>query len=197
MMSEHVTLRQFHVTDAASLAFALFDSRHDLRDWIRWIPEQPFSIAECLVLIHQLNAEWQKATEFHYGIFIGEQLVGGCALQWRTSLLHDGRAMHIGYWTRRGFTGNGYATIAARQLTDTAFMLAHVNTIEIWHDKANNKSAAIPRRIGYRHVRDLEDMTDADPFTGRTRCRSVWEMTVAKWRSSRDGFATEPGPEDT
>jgi RimJ/RimL family protein N-acetyltransferase len=55
----------------------------------------------------------------------------------------------IGYWMETRHTGQGYATEAARALTDFGFGVLGFRRIEIRCDALNRASAAVPDRLGY------------------------------------------------
>ena len=82
--------------------------------------------------------------------------------------------LEIGYWVRSDRTGRGYATSAARILTDTGFdCCPDVDRIEIRCHPANLASAAVPPKLGYR----LD--------TSGTGGDLIWAVTRADWRSPR------------
>jgi len=85
----------------------------------------------------------------------------------------------IGYWIRSDRTGMGYATAAAKALTEAAFTLVPgVERVEIHMDRANEASAAVSRKLGYRldhkEVRPIE-------ATGHTGVGSVWVLDRPAW----------------
>jgi RimJ/RimL family protein N-acetyltransferase len=99
------------------------------------------------------------------------QLVGGAGLHRREGL----GVMEIGYWVRSDRTGRGYASAAARALTEAAFRyLPDVNQVEIHMDVANDASAAVPRKLGYLLDREEERERFTPGHTGRGL---VWIVT--------------------
>ena len=64
-------------------------------------------------------------------------------------------AREIGYWIRADAEGHGYVTEAVAALTRVGFELDDVEWVEIRCDPANERSAAVPRRLGYRHEATL------------------------------------------
>ena len=59
--------------------------------------------------------------------------------------------VEIGYWIRTEATRRGLATAAARALTTAAFAhLPTVDAVEIRMDAGNDRSAAVPPRLGFR-----------------------------------------------
>jgi RimJ/RimL family protein N-acetyltransferase len=88
--------------------------------------------------------------------------------------LHDrvgAGGLEIGYWVHVGCTGRGVATVAAAALTRAALALDGVARVEIRCDAANLRSAAIPRRIGFRLDR-VEVRSPEEP--GETDHHLIW-----------------------
>ena len=108
------------------------------------------------------------------GIFSAADLVGGCGLHQRAG--PEGR--EIGYWVHARHVRHGYASTAARALTDYAFTLPGVTWVEIHHDRTNKASAGIPRKLGFRFMGEREKKPLAPAETG-----VEWI-----WRTERDAW---------
>lgn len=78
------------------------------------------------------------------------------------------RAIELGYWLAEDATGHGYAAAAARVLTEAALGLADVDRVEIHCDAANLRSQLVPRRLGYRLGRIVEDEVQTPAESGRS-----------------------------
>lgn len=76
----------------------------------------------------------------------------------------------------------GSAPKAARALTSAALALPGITHVEIHHDRANEASAAIPRRLGYRLVGEAADEPVAP---GEVGIEWRWRMTEAEWAAMR------------
>ena len=103
-------------------------------------------------------------------------LVGGAGLHPR---LGPGR-IEIGYWVRAGWLRRGIASTAARALTTAAFQLTGLEEIQIHCDEANLASASVPRSLGFRLLRTIEDEVDAPAEVGRSMESAI---TVSEWNS--------------
>lgn len=57
--------------------------------------------------------------------------------------------LEIGYWLIEKMTGKGIATAAARKMVNLAFRNMDMNRIRICCGVGNDKSAAIPKRLGF------------------------------------------------
>jgi RimJ/RimL family protein N-acetyltransferase len=84
----------------------------------------------------------------------------------------------IGYWVRTSHTRRGYATAAARALTDMAFTMPGVDRVEIHHDVANVASGRVPAKLGFTHVGDVRSPIEAP---GETGTQSIWRVLRNSW----------------
>ncbi|MCY4130619.1 MAG: GNAT family N-acetyltransferase [Gammaproteobacteria bacterium] len=59
-------------------------------------------------------------------------------------------SFEIGYWIHSAYSGHGYVTEATHALTTLAFQKLDSNRVQIRVDTNNQKSWAIPERLGYK-----------------------------------------------
>ncbi|MFL6115967.1 MAG: GNAT family N-acetyltransferase [Catenulispora sp.] len=125
---------------------ATFDELHP---WMPWAAE-PVRIEDQRAWIERALTNWVEQEAFHWFIVESqdgvEKLIGVISLMNR---IGPG-GLEIGYWLRTGATGRGVMTRAAAWLTNTALALPGIERVEIHCDAANVRSAAVPRRLGYR-----------------------------------------------
>ena len=100
-----------------------------------------------------------------------DALLGGAGLH--TRIGEDG--LEIGYWLQASATGQGFMTEAAEALTKVALQQPGIERVQIRCDPDNSASAAVPRRLGYRHVRTIPNA--AIKPSGAPRDSMVWEIT--------------------
>ncbi len=55
----------------------------------------------------------------------------------------------VGYWVRKSFAGQGYITEATNAVTRFAFQQLKAKRVEIRCDALNERSAAVPKRLGF------------------------------------------------
>ena len=101
-------------------------------------------------------------------------VVGGCGLHRRSSP----DTLEIGYWIHVDHLRRGYATELARGLTTAAFEVDGVDRVEIHHDKANVRSAAVPRALGFTRGPEQPDDVQAPAELG---IDCAWSMDRADW----------------
>jgi RimJ/RimL family protein N-acetyltransferase len=59
-------------------------------------------------------------------------------------------AMEIGYWLRPDAEGKGYVSEMVKLITAFAFTHLMAERVEIRCDAVNKRSAAVPRRLGFK-----------------------------------------------
>ena len=166
-------VRPWAVGDAPAMHAAVTASIDHLRPWMPWIADEPLT----LVQRRQLIAGWasrRAGGDRGFGMFVDGEVVGGCGLHARVGP----GGLEIGYWVRVGCTGRGYATAAARLLTDNAFADPGIDRVEIRHDAANLSSSRVPAKLGYERVGDFRRPPAAP---GETGLDHVWRMRRADW----------------
>jgi ribosomal-protein-serine acetyltransferase len=172
-----LVVRQWRAEDVPGLHAAVVESLDALRPWMPWAANEPLPLSERADLV----AGWRKlwdAGDRMCGMFVGEEVVGGCGLHQR---IGPG-GQEIGYWVRTGRTGRGYATAAARALTTMAFTMRGVDRVEIHHDVANVASGRVPAKLGFTCVGDTARPVEAPGETGTQR---IWRMLRAAWSTDR------------
>ena len=147
VLTPRLVLRCWDPRDAPMLADAVGESLDELRPWMPWAAEEPQTLEQRIALLRQFRGRFDLGEDFVYGIFARDEseVVGGTGLHRRVG--ED--AFEIGYWIRSSRAGNGLATEATAALTRVAFDVCGVDRVEIRVEPANERSRAIPRRLGY------------------------------------------------
>ena len=145
--TERLVIRCWEPRDAPLLKDALDSSLDHLRPWMPWAADEPQTLDEKVDLLRRFRGSFDLGDDFVYGIFslVEREVVGGTGLHTRVG---DG-ALEIGYWIRASQVGRGYAGEAAAALTRAAVRVCRVDRVEIRIDPANEKSLAVPRRLGF------------------------------------------------
>jgi RimJ/RimL family protein N-acetyltransferase len=147
VVTERLVLRCWEPRDAALLKDAVDASIEHLRPWMPWVVHEPQTVEEKVELLRGFRGRFDLGRDFIYGIFDRDEaeVAGGTGLH--TRIGED--AFEIGYWIASGQAGKGLGTEATAALTRAAFDLTDVERIEIRCDPANERSRAIPRKLGY------------------------------------------------
>ncbi len=145
--TERLVLRLPVTRDARKFYKAVNESLPELRQWMPWAVE-PYDLekARHFCEIAAKNADGGD----DYSVLLvtkhRRRIVGCSSLKARDWTVPR---FEIGYWLRSGAVGNGYATEAARALTELAFRSLAAERVEIRVDDLNERSYAIPERLGF------------------------------------------------
>ncbi|WP_437549394.1 GNAT family N-acetyltransferase [Sorangium sp. So ce367] len=183
ILTARLTLRAWRPEDAPLIREAIDTSLAHLRPWMPWAVHEPSSVEATAALLEKFRDDFTAGRDFHYGIFTRDEraVLGGTGLHPR---IGPG-AIEIGYWLRETATRCGYATEAVAGLTRVALEELGVSRVEIRCDPRNTASAAVPRRLGYRHVTTLE--ANALTPAGEPRDTMVWVQAAAELSGSPRG----------
>ena len=185
-----LVLRRVHADDAGAIAAAVGASLDHLRPWMPWATPEAADLRSQLVRAAEADEVWESGTGFIYVMIATDtgpadpagpgavrdpdgQFAGTIGLHRR--LADD--AVEIGYWTVASLTRRGYATAAARALTQVALALPGTKQVEIHCDEANTASAGVPRKLGYRLDRVEPHEPEAPGEQGR---RMIWVWDPAQ-----------------
>jgi RimJ/RimL family protein N-acetyltransferase len=182
IVTERLVLRCWEPRDAPLLKDAVDSSIEQLLPWMPWAPDEPQTLEEKVELLRLFRGKFDLGEDFIYGIFTRDesQVAGGTGLHTRIGP----EAFEIGYWIRASRAGEGLGTEATAALTRVAFELTDVERIEIRCDPANERSRAIPRKLGYREEATLR---------GRLHYPELRDVVV--YSLFRDDFATSAAAE--
>jgi RimJ/RimL family protein N-acetyltransferase len=166
-----VVLRRPTPADDVALAAAIAASLDHLRPWMSWADDEATTPERRQAFLARAEEGWSTGSDFAFVILDADEstVLGTSGLHRRIGP----RAIEIGYWVHAHHVGRGIATAVAGALTEAALDLPDVDRVEIHCDEANVRSAAVPRRLGYRLERIEEDGVTAPAETGRSM---VWVL---------------------
>jgi RimJ/RimL family protein N-acetyltransferase len=135
--------------DAPLLKEAIDASIDHLRPWMPWAKNEPQTLQEKVELLRNFRGQFDLDQNYAYGVFSRDESrqVGGAGLHPRGGP----ESLEIGYFLRADATGQGYATELAAVLTRVAFEICGVERLDVQVEPANERSIAIPRRLGFVH----------------------------------------------
>lgn len=169
-----LVLRRWRAADAELLAVAVAESIEHLRPWMPWIAQEPMTLQQREAMLAQREREWAGGGVVMLAVIAGDRVAGGCGLHRRIGA----GGLELGYWIHHAFTRRGLATKTARLLTDAAFSMPDIQRVEIHHDKANQASARIPCKLGFRLIEDAPASPVAPAEIGIER---IWRMQRTDW----------------
>ena len=145
--SERLTIRGPLPGDETAVHQAVVESQEVLKPWMPWAVEI-LTEEEYAVHVREQQLNYLARKNMWMLIFLkGTNTLIGCSgyprFKW------DVPGVEIGYWVRTGYGGNGYITEATARLTELAFDKFGARRVEIHCDALNERSAAVPQRLGF------------------------------------------------
>lgn len=143
-MTETFAIRPFAAADAAALHAAVRDSIASLSALFPWCSPD-YSLADAQARVAACVAAWRDGTEYPFGIFEGDTLLGCVGLN---QLDRDARSANLGYWIGERHRGRGLATQAAAWTADWGFRELGLARIEILVLPHNVPSLRVAEKLG-------------------------------------------------
>lgn len=145
--TDRLVIRCYDPHDAPLLKEAVDASVEHLRPWMPWIRFEPQTLAEKVQLLRSFRGEFDLGTNFPYGIFNREETkqLGGSGFHQRGG---EG-SLEIGYWVAVDAIGRGIATEVTAVQTRIGFEICGLDRIDIQVEPGNERSLAIPRKLGF------------------------------------------------
>jgi RimJ/RimL family protein N-acetyltransferase len=149
-----------HVDEMVAAASVSFSALHEWMTWAEGVPTR----ADFADFIDAAGSLFDNDMTWTFAMIelLSGELVGSCDVR----VVSDTTDVEIGYWVRTDRTRRGYASAAAKALTDAAFLHLDVNRVIIRMDKGNAASASVPPKIGYRLLGEEARTIEAPGHTG-------------------------------
>ncbi|QLG11490.1 GNAT family N-acetyltransferase [Deinococcus sp. D7000] len=147
LRTPQLLLRAPRPEDAPAVHAAVQASLPELRPWMVWAQE-PDDLPATTQNLQAAAERYATREELRLLVWnaAGTELIGSSgfhALDWRVP------KGEIGYWISSAHTGHGHAQEVAGALTTFGLDTLGLRRIEIRCDSANERSARIPRALGY------------------------------------------------
>jgi RimJ/RimL family protein N-acetyltransferase len=168
-------VRCWDLEDAQGLKDAIDSSLDFLRPWMPWANNEPETLEKKRERIRNYRTAFFSKKQLTFGIFKTDtkKVIGSIAINWRVRP----DVVDFGYWLRADEARQGYATEAVLGCTFAAFRALGSPLAEIYCAPANDRSAAIPARLGYLPFEPAIRKT-ADQ---RDRLSQIWRMDRARF----------------
>ena len=173
-LREGFALRLLEERHAKILFAAVEREREHLRPWLAWV-DSTHSEEDTLSFIRSVLEQFADNRGFAAGIWDGTRLAGTIGVH-RIDWLN--RRVEIGYWLGREYEGRGIMTDACRAVITHLFREMELHRVEIRCAVENIRSAAIPRRLGFKHEGVLRQ---AQFSGGRWHDLHVFGMLREEW----------------
>lgn len=139
-------LRPLTLGDVPIVYRTVVDARDELHTWLPWVFKTN-TVADTLRFVDESLRERAEGSAYVYGIWLDLEFCGAIDLH---SVDRMNRSAQIGYWLKQSARGQGVMTRAAAALLGLAFEILCLERVEVCAAVGNEKSAAIPLRLGFR-----------------------------------------------
>ena len=145
--TERLVIRCYEPEDAPLLKAAVDQSIEHLLPWMPWARFEPQTLDEKVELCRTFRGQFDLDDNYVYAIFTPDETeqLGGSGFHKRAN---EG-SLEIGYWVSSGAVGQGIATEATAVQTRAALELCGIDRVDIQVEPRNERSLAIPRRLGF------------------------------------------------
>ncbi len=145
-LTEDTELRLLEERHAEELADLIDRNREHLRRWLPWV-DTSRTVEDLKNFIRGALEQFAHNMGFTAGIWHEGRLAGVISYN---SIDWENRSVEVGYWLGEEYQGKGLVTAACRALVEHAFGELGLNRVVISCATENEKSCAIPERLGFR-----------------------------------------------
>ncbi|MFG1652929.1 GNAT family N-acetyltransferase [Micromonospora sp. NPDC049275] len=172
-----VILREFRSDDAAPSLALVGDER--VTQWLSF-DNRDLEAATAMIEVAVNRAKAEPRNEYYLAVTLpGDELIDFSRLG-----LDGVKAAKLGYAIRADLWGHGYATDAARTLTDFGFRKLDLHRISAAIGPDNAASIAVAERLGMQHEGRIRDHV----FTnGEWRDSQLYSVLAHEWRQASCG----------
>ena len=188
IVGERVFVRPLRAGDGAALWEAVDESREQIGPWLPWVakiicPNDSEGAAR------RGAARWQTREDLMVGIWerATGRYLGGSGLH---RIAWEVPCFEIGYWLRTSAWGKGYVSETVRLLTGFAFETLEAKRVEIRCDASNDRSLAVPKRLGF--VEEGRLRNSARDAAGALRDTLIFAMTPDDYGRARVEWPAPP-----
>jgi RimJ/RimL family protein N-acetyltransferase len=173
--TERLLIRKPLPGDGKAVYDAIQASLNELKPWMAWAHTKQ-SEQDVEANIRDSIAKFITREDLRLHLFNKEtgEFIGSSGLH---RINWDVPKFEIGYWIDTRYSGKGYITEATEAITNFAFTELNAKRVEIRCDSRNNKSRAIPEKLGFK----LEGILINDSIsveTKETRDTCVFAKTI-------------------
>jgi ribosomal-protein-serine acetyltransferase len=174
-LGDGVVLKLLEERDAPAV-FAVVDrERAYLRQWLPWV-DHTLEVGDSLSFIQTSLQQFADSDGLTLGIWCGSAFAGTIGthkIDWLN------RKVELGYWLAPQFQHRGIVTSACRTLIEHAFEEWMLNRVVIHCATGNQKSSAVPRRLGF-HFEGV--LRQAQLVDGAYLDLNVYSMLASEWK---------------
>lgn len=144
-VDEHITLQILTVKDAQVLFQLVKKNATHLKPWMPWVKTTKSS-ADTKAFIFREFEKFKTREGFNVSIYYDGKLIGSGGFNKIDKINMKGS---IGYWISKEYEGRGIMTKTVAKMIEIGKKKYHLRRIDITMDPKNNRSQAIPKRLGF------------------------------------------------
>lgn len=144
-IDDGLILRSLTTADARAMITRINENREYLGKWLPWV-DSTRTAADTAKAVLQWQAQEKDGSDCNLGIFTYGKYIGNIGVM-RINRLN--LSAMLGYWISRADQGQGVITRSARALINHCFEELRLNRVYIMCAQENEKSRAIPERLGF------------------------------------------------
>ncbi|MGD1839551.1 MAG: GNAT family N-acetyltransferase [Thermonemataceae bacterium] len=141
-----VQLKYLSKRDVPTFFKLLKENKERLKYWLPWV-KYTQKLTDVRNYVEEAQHRFTQGRAVFMGIWVENQLVGNINLQ-PIDLQH--KKAGIGYWLDRAHTGQGIMYQAAQQIIQYGFQILYLIRVEIACAAENERSRAVPQRLGFQ-----------------------------------------------
>ncbi len=157
VVNEQVQLELINMRHAAALMKLIDKQRPYLSVWLPWV-DNMLQLKDAEQYISGCKTRQNAGNEYGYVIRVNGQMAGRIGVYKINSF---NQHAEIGYWLDESLQGRGIMTAACTSIVQQCFTQPGLHRLEIRCAEKNEKSAAIPLRLGFSYeglLRDAEKL---------------------------------------
>ncbi len=139
-----IVLKPLDLKDAESIFHAIESNRKFLKNWLPFV-DATKTVNDTLAFVKSVVDDVERRQEV-FTIWYNNNFAGLIGLK---DIDYLNRKIEIGYWLIEKMTGKGIISQSAEKIIDFCFTQLQMNRIQIKCGVGNNKSIAIPKKLGF------------------------------------------------
>jgi len=144
-IDENQFLERLNLSHVEAIFNAIDQNRKFLRKWLPFV-DFTIRVADTERFVRSILEKPVSTRDEVYVIWFKHEFAGLIGFK-DADRIND--KIEIGYWLTERLTGKGIATAAVRKMVNLAFRNMEMNRVQIRCGVGNDKSSAIPKRLGF------------------------------------------------
>ena len=146
VVNKNVKLEKLKYSHAFQIFQAIDQNREFLSKWLPFV-QQTYTQEDTEAFVRSVIADNTDHREEIFVVWYGDYFAGLIGLKYTD---HLNLKTEIGYWLVNSMTGKGIMTNSVKTLIDYIFSVMNMNRVQIKCGVGNDKSSAIPKRLGFK-----------------------------------------------